>query len=204
MNKLQKFYDKKLKNLNPTKLFQNSYLNHSPYDEPKLHFFAHILDLDCLVNLDDIYSTPWSETFQEVMKHNIKQNTPIQLIEVGEMHTTLVNSSGKTFTWGWNGNGQCAFNIGKDKDYLYEDFKVIKRNTNNMVRQDIRDAPAVVEGGLDDNFDFDAEINNIKEEEELFDHNGYPEGFSESDFENFYYLSNPMIIDNFNLRKIKC
>ena len=205
MNKLQKFYDKKLKNLNPTKLFQNSYLNHSPYDEPKLHFFAHILDLDCLVNLDDIYSTPWSETFQEVMKHNIKQNTPIQLIEVGEMHTTLVNSSGKTFTWGWNGNGQCAFNIGKDKDYLYEDFKVIKRNTNNMVRQDIRDAPAVVEGGLDDNFDFDAEINNIKEEEELFDnHDGYPEGFSESDFENFYYLSNPMIIDNFNLRKIKC
>ena len=74
-----------------------------------------------------------------------------------------------------------------------------------MVRQDIRDAPAVVEGGLDDNFDFDAEINNIKEEEELFDnHDGYPEGFSESDFENFYYLSNPMIIDNFNLRKIKC
>ena len=36
--KLQKFYDKKLQSLNPTIITELPYLNHSRYDEPKLHF----------------------------------------------------------------------------------------------------------------------------------------------------------------------
>lgn len=206
MNKLQKFYDKKVKNLNPTKLFENSYLNHSPYDEPKLHFFAHVLDLDAIMNLNEIYETPWAETFQDVLKHNIKQNTPIQTIEIGEMHTALINNNGKTFTWGWNGNGQCAFNINKDREFQYEEFNFTKRKQNpNVIHHDINEAPASIEGGVEEDFDFDSEINQIKEEKELFeDDEEERTGFTKNDFSNFYYLQNPMIIDNFNVRKIKC
>ena len=102
MEKIQKIMDKKIQSLNPNRVTELPYLNHSRYDEPKLHFFAHILDLEAIINIDDIYvSVPWSETVQEIINQNIKQNTPIQLIEVGEFHTTLVNSLGKTFTWGW-------------------------------------------------------------------------------------------------------
>ena len=198
MRNLQKFYDKKLQTLNPTKIADVQYLNHSPYDEPKLHFFAHILDLDAIINIDDIYSAiPWSETLQDVMSHNIKQNTPIQLIEVGEFHTTLVNSLGKTFTWGWDGNGQCAFNINKDKQFLYDNFKSLKNGKNGISKKyDVG------------NIDFDNEIETIKNEKEIFEDEDdlYEDNqeFTEESFMDFYYLDSPIIIDNFNVRKIEC
>ena len=198
MRNLQKFYDKKLQTLNPTKIADVQYLNHSPYDEPKLHFFAHILDLDAIINIDDIYSAiPWSETLQDVMSHNIKQNTPIQLIEVGEFHTTLVNSLGKTFTWGWDGNGQCAFNINKDKQFLFDNFKSLKNGKNGISKKyDVG------------NIDFDNEIETIKNEKEIFEDEDdlYEDNqeFTEESFMDFYYLDSPIIIDNFNVRKIEC
>ena len=198
MKNLQKFYDKKLQTLNPTKITQVQFLNHSPYDEPKLHFFAHILDLDAIINLDDIYlAVPWSETVQDVISHNIKQNTPVQLIEVGEFHTTLVNSMGKTFTWGWDGNGQCAFNMDKDKQFLFDDFKNLKNGKKGKSKNfDVG------------NIDFDNEIETIKTEKEIFEDGEdiYEENqeFSEESFMDFYYLDSPIIIDNFNVRKIEC
>ena len=196
---LQKFYDKKLQTLNPSKITEVQYLNHSPYDEPKLHFFAHILDLDAIINIDDIYmAIPWSETYQDVISHNIKQNTPIQLIEVGEFHTTLVNCLGKTFTWGWDGNGQCAFNIDKDKNFVFDNFKDLKNGIKNEKKK-----------GYDvGNIDFDNEIENIKNEKEIFEDEFdlYEEDneFTEDSFMKFYYLDSPIIIDNFNVRKIEC
>ena len=204
MKKLQKFYDKKLQTLNPTKISDVQYLNHSPYDEPKLHFFAHILDLDAIINIDDIYvAVPWSETYTDVTSHNIKQNTPIQLIEVGEFHTTLVNCLGKTFTWGWDGNGQCAFNINKDKHFVFDNFK-FKKN-GNRVKGNISDTN--YDGGIGD-IDFDNEIENIKNEKEIFEDEDdlYEENqdFYEDSFMDFYYLDSPIIIDNFNVRKIAC
>ena len=199
MRNLQKFYDKKLQTLNPSKIQEVQYLNHSPYDEPKLHFFAHILDLDAIINIDDIYTyVPWSETFQDVTSHNIKQNTPIQLIEVGEFHTTLVNCLGKTFTWGWDGNGQCAFNINKDGKFLIDNFKNIKNGKNGVEKKfDVGD------------IDFDGELENIKNEKEIFEdednmYDGEDQEFTEESFANFYYLDSPMIISNFNVRKIEC
>ena len=199
MRNLQKFYDKKLQTLNPSKIQEVQYLNHSPYDEPKLHFFAHILDLDAIINIDDIYTyVPWSETFQDVTSHNIKQNTPIQLIEVGEFHTTLVNCLGKTFTWGWDGNGQCAFNINKDGKFLIDNFKNIKNGKNGVEKKfDVGD------------IDFDGELENIKNEKEIFEdednmYDGEDQEFTEESFTNFYYLDSPMIISNFNVRKIEC
>lgn len=206
--KLKKFYDKKLKALNPTKLAQASYLNHSPYDEPKLHFFAHLLDLDCIINIDDVYTAvPWCETYDEVTSHNIKQNTPIQLIEIGEFHTTLVNSMGKTFTWGWDGNGQCAFNISKDKGFLYDGFKRISDEENgNCLKGNIDEMN--YEGGVDMDIDFDNEIENIKNEKAIFEDENEiqeeEEEFDEEKFNEFYYLDSPIIIDNFNVKKIAC
>ena len=199
---IQKFYDKKLQSLNPNIATQISYLNHSRYDEPKLHFFAHVLDLDAIINIDDIYvSVPWSDTFQNIINHNIKQNTPIQLIEVGEFHTTLVNSSGNTFTYGWDGNGQCAFNMNKDKHFLYGDFNGKKKSNSDPF-------------GLKD-FDFDQAIENIKSEKEIFedeednaeneeDEDGEKKEFDAESFIDFYYLDSPIVIDNYNVRKIEC
>ena len=195
--------------------YSNYYLNHSPYDEPKLNFFAHVLDLDQIINLDDLYKgeNSWAETFQEIIKHNVEVNTPIQLIEISEFHTSLVNSSGKTFCWGWNGNGQCGFNLNNDKDYLYENcneenfdvnendkFKnyVNFNDFNNVKNKEIED-----DDFLNENFDFDAEINNIKEEKEMFENE---EDFNEEkfDYREKYYIENPMIIENFNIKKIEC
>ena len=68
MKNLQKFYDKKLQSLNPTRLVELPYLNHSQYDEPKLHFFAHILDLEAIINIDDI--SQWK--FKELININNK------------------------------------------------------------------------------------------------------------------------------------
>ena len=33
----------------------------------------------------------WAENFKEIIKHNIEVNTPIQLIEINEFHTSLVD-----------------------------------------------------------------------------------------------------------------
>ena len=195
----QRFYDKKLKNLNPSILTEISYLNHSPYEEPKLNFFAHILDLDSIINLDEIYENPWSETYQEIIKHNINQNTPIQLIEVGEFYTCLINSNGKTFTWGWNGNGNCSFNMNKDNNYLFDDFEPVKEKKNIC----FKDIDSTFSSELDENFDFDSEIENIKEEKNIFGDDD-DDNFSLDKFKSFYYINSPMIIDNYNIRKIKC
>ena len=201
LENIQKKMDKKLYSLISNRIPEHPYLNHSRYDEPKLYFFAHILDLETIINIDDIYvSIPWSETIQEIINQNIKQNTPVQLIEVGEFHTTLVNSSGKTFTWGWNGSGQCSFNMNKNKDFILNIFKE-KKNKNEFDLSDI---------------DFDKEIENIKNNREILqdDVNGNEDKkeddseenqeFNEDTFTNFYYLDSPIVMENFNIRKIEC
>ncbi|MCQ2816747.1 MAG: hypothetical protein MJ252_05715 [archaeon] len=204
--KVKKNYEKILRNIHPDVIAESSYLIHPTYDEPKLYFFAHILDLDAIINIDDVYQTPWSETYQEVVNHNIQQNTPIQIIEVGETHTALINSNGKTFTWGWNGNGQCAFKTKLDNNFLYDDFKVFRgTKKSNMVKMNIEDTPMDIDGGLNSNFDFDQELNYIKEENEFFSTvDEATGGFTPQDFENFYYLQSPMILDNYNVTKISC
>ena len=119
----------------------------------------------------------------------------------------MVNSLGKTFTWGWDGNGQCAFNMNRDKYFLFNKFKRSKKNKNDFDLNDI---------------DFDKEIENIKNEKEIFengvnndeeeekedeDENEPDEEkkiFNEDSFTDFYYLDSPILLDNFNVRKIEC
>jgi alpha-tubulin suppressor-like RCC1 family protein len=123
---LQRFFEKKLLTHQPNLLFQASHLKLSPFDEPKLHFFSHILDFDIFINTDDIYLSQWSSTLMEVIKYNINNQTPIQSIELGGMHTALINSSGKNFVWGWNGYGQCGFKTKNDCDFLYTQSDLIQ------------------------------------------------------------------------------
>ena len=204
------YYEKRIMDLSPIEVPEAQYLNHSTYDDPKLHFFAHILDFDQMVNIDDIYSgTPWSQTFADVIMHNINQDTPVQIIEIGDFHTTLVNTLGKTFTWGWNGNGQCAFNLGKDSNFLLENIKARTKEeteTSNIMTKDISEMPMSMEDGIDENFDFDEAVNNIKNEKEIFENydTDDEETFKKSSFADFYYVNSPMIIDNFTVQKIAC
>ena len=150
-------------------------------------------------------SIPWCETFQSIIDHNVKQNTPIQLIEVGEFHTTLVNSLGKTFTWGWDGNGQCAFNMNKDKYFVFNNFKGRKKrkkefDLNNFdfdkAIENLKNGKEILENG-EDNIDNEIEEENNDLDEEKKE-------FELESFTDFYYLDSPIIIDNYNVRKIEC
>ncbi len=49
--------------------YSKYYLNHSLYDEPKLNFFAHFLDLVQIINLDDLYKG--KNSWVKVLKKNI-------------------------------------------------------------------------------------------------------------------------------------
>lgn len=116
---LQLYYEKKLLNYNTNLYHQTSYLNSSPYEEPKLNFFAYVLDLDSIIPANELYMETWGKTLQEFLKAAVLKNNPIQLIEISAMNTMLVNSLGKVYSWGWclkNQNSKKNQN-GKEADF---------------------------------------------------------------------------------------
>ena len=77
---------------------------------PKVDFFARIMALDMIVDLNEIYELNWSEEFRDIYDKNMYNHTPIQLISIGDTSTMMVNSLGKIYTFGWNNNSQCGIN----------------------------------------------------------------------------------------------
>ena len=77
---------------------------------PKVDFFARIMALDMIVDLNEIYELNWSEEFRDIYDKNMFNHTPIQLISIGDTSTMMVNSLGKIYTFGWNNNSQCGIN----------------------------------------------------------------------------------------------
>ena len=203
--KEKKSIDKFLRTVDPS-IPTTTIIQHSNFDKPQLFFFAHILDIDYMVNPDDIYQVPWSETFQEVFNYNIESNTPIQIIEIGDTHTTLININGKVYTWGWNGNGQCGFIQKNDEQYKFEDFSCFQDSSKkNIVKAKIEDTPLNMEGGLDENFNFEEELEKIKEENEYFSNTDDNDNMITAEqFQDFYYINEPLILDNYKISKISC
>ena len=91
----------------------------------------------------------------------------------------------------------------KYKHFLFENFKSGK--SGNRLKGNINNTN--YDEGIGD-IDFDNEIENIKNEKEIFEDEDdiYEENqdFDEESFIEFYYLDSPIIIDNFNVRKIAC
>ena len=95
---------------------------------PKVDFFARIMALDMIVDLNEIYELNWSEEFRAIYDKNMYNHTPIQLIAIGDTSTMMVNSLGKIYTFGWNNNNQCGIN---NKSSI-KNFILPEINNNNI------------------------------------------------------------------------
>ena len=82
--------------------------NYSTYDEGKIKLFAKILAVDSIINLSDLNDNNWHDEYMEIFTSNMKSNSPIQTISIGEGHSLAINSRGKVYTWGWNNKSQCG------------------------------------------------------------------------------------------------
>ena len=92
---------------------------------PKIKIFAKIIDIDIISDNSENSEYNWSEEFDKIYKKNLENETPIQIINVGNCHSLLINNEGKVFTWGWNNYSQCG-------DFSYDtNINFIYQNNNN-------------------------------------------------------------------------
>lgn len=80
----------------------------TPYSIKKIHFFKRVIDLSLLVDLSEVYSSPWSAQWLKATTECTMNDSPIMALSAGNSHTMIVNSKSKVYVWGWNDNGQCA------------------------------------------------------------------------------------------------
>ena len=78
------------------------------YNQPIIGVFVKILDIDYICNCTEISDKSWDEEFLKIYKENLKNETPIQKIEISNCTSMALNSAGKVFSWGWNNFGQCG------------------------------------------------------------------------------------------------
>ena len=99
------------------------------FNQPIIGIFAKILDIDYICNNEEVSDKSWNEEFIKIYKECLKNETPIQKIEISNCHTMVLNSSGRVYSWGWNNFGQCGVfpNLTK-KSYI---FPNLKRKNNN-------------------------------------------------------------------------
>ena len=76
----------------------------------KLLFFTEINDFDVYNSSILVYNDFWCEKFYKLIKIDkilFGENSSFMNIKISETYTTLLNSRGKVYTFGWNDNGQC-------------------------------------------------------------------------------------------------
>ena len=84
------------------------YPKYDPYSEPQIVIFAKILDIDILSDDSENSDKPWCEQFMKIYREAMENQTPIQIIKLGNCHSMAINSRGKVYSWGWNNYGQCG------------------------------------------------------------------------------------------------
>ena len=131
-----KYYlDKNNKNKNISKYndkgkgYKNDILpNFYNFNQPIIRVFAKILDIDYIYKNEDIDENLWIEEFNKIYNDCLKNETPIQKIEISNTHTLVLNNMGKVYSWGWNNFGQCGtFPSLTKQSYLFPNLF----NTNN-------------------------------------------------------------------------
>jgi len=73
-----------------------------PYGTKKIQIFTKILDVDVLTDTSLIYDPMWSLQVLHLQNECNPSGSDLQVIEVGQAHTTVVPSSGKMYSFGWN------------------------------------------------------------------------------------------------------
>ena len=104
------------------------------FNQPIIRVFAKILEIDYIYKNDDLDENLWNEEYYKIYKDSIKNETPIQKIEISNTHSMVLNSLGKVYSWGWNNFGQCGSfpNLTK-QSYLFPNiFNTKNKNKNNL------------------------------------------------------------------------
>ncbi len=112
---------------NPDKVRELALTECDEFKNPKIKFFARILAIDMLVDLNEIYNANWGKEIRSIYERNMNNNTPIQLISIGESNTLVSNSIGKIYSFGWNNNCQC----GIDNKFSIQSYILPNIITNN-------------------------------------------------------------------------
>ena len=103
------------------------------FSQPIIGIFAKILDIDLIYNCEEISNNhqTWNEEFFQIYKECLKNETPIQKIEISNCHTMVLNSIGKVYSWGWNNYGQCGVfpNLTK-QSYVFPN--IIRKNNEKF------------------------------------------------------------------------
>ena len=81
---------------------------HYNFNQPIIGVFAKILDIDYICNCSEVSDRSWDEEFAQIYKENLKNDTPIEKIEISNCSSMALNSAGKVYSWGWNNFGQCG------------------------------------------------------------------------------------------------
>ena len=116
---------------NPEKIKELALTECDEFRNPKIKFFARILAIDMLVDLNEIYDTNWGKEFRTIYERNMNNNTPIQLISIGESNTIVCNSIGKVYSFGWNNNCQCGIsNKSSIQSYILPNIITNNKNDN--------------------------------------------------------------------------
>jgi alpha-tubulin suppressor-like RCC1 family protein len=123
---------KDLKNL------KNNYDNLLPiyynFGQPIIRVFARILDIDYICNCEEACDQSWMTKFIQIYKECMKNETPIEKIEISNCHTMVLNSVGKIYSWGWNNFGQCGVfpNLTKESYVLPNKLRNDKEKFPNL------------------------------------------------------------------------
>ena len=78
------------------------------FNQPIIKVFAKILEIDYIYKNEDLDENLWKEEFYKIYNECMKDETPIQKIEISNTHTIILNNIGKVYSWGWNNFGQCG------------------------------------------------------------------------------------------------
>lgn len=100
------FKSKKLKN-NTVELLlgelENSKAN-------KIYLFYYLLDYQLLVDTSLVYSdNSWVNNYYTLFRDSLQRGNPVQMVALGETHT-VVSSTNKIYSWGWNDYHQLGVN----------------------------------------------------------------------------------------------
>ena len=102
---------------------------HYSFNQPIIGVFAKILDVDHICNCSEVSDKSWDEEFAQIYKENLKNDTPIQKIEISNCSSMALNSAGKVYSWGWNNFGQCGVFPSETKlSYVFPKFAKQKNN----------------------------------------------------------------------------
>ena len=72
----------------------------------KIVLFPLIVDIDLIGDTTDIYKPYWSKLYMTVKQVLEKNDSSIQMFDVGETFTVAGSDSGSVFTWGANDYNQ--------------------------------------------------------------------------------------------------